>query len=60
MKAMQDKSLVTNRFGDRDFLLAVCTCFLSNSDRFKVILDFRLLNHGGLPFPSDGSTAEQK
>jgi cytochrome bd-type quinol oxidase subunit 2 len=28
MKATQNKSDVTNEFGDRDFTLAVCTCFL--------------------------------
>jgi hypothetical protein len=60
MKATQNKSDVTSRFVDRDFVLAVCTCFLSDSDRFEVIRDFRLLNHGGIPFPVDGSTAEQK
>jgi hypothetical protein len=60
MKATQSKSDVTNRFGDRDFVLAVCTCFLSNSDRFEVIRDFRSLKNGGNPFPVDGSTAEQK
>jgi hypothetical protein len=60
MKATQNKSDVTNRFGDRDFVLAVCTCFLSNSDRFEVIRDFRSLKNGGIPFPVDGSTAEQK
>ena len=60
MKATQNKSDVTNRFGDRDFVLAVCTCFLCNSDRFEVIRDFRSLNNGGIPFPVDGSIAEQK
>jgi hypothetical protein len=60
MKATQNKSDVTNRFGDGDFVLAVCTCFLSNSDRFEVIRDFRSLKNGGNPFPVDGSTAEQK
>jgi hypothetical protein len=59
MKATQNKSDVTNRFGDRDFILAVCTCFLSNFDRFEVIRDFRSLNHGGIPFPVDGSIAEK-
>jgi hypothetical protein len=60
MKATQNESDVTNRFGDRDFILAVCTRFLSNSDRFEVIRDFHSLNHGGIPVPVDGSTAEQK
>ena len=57
--APSNKSNVTNRFGDRDFILAVCTCFLSNFDRFEVIRDFRSLIHGGIPFPVDGSIAEQ-
>jgi hypothetical protein len=60
MKATQNKSDVTNRFRDRDFLLAICTCFLSNSDRFEVIRDFLFLNHGEIPIPVDGSTPEQK
>jgi hypothetical protein len=60
MKATQNKSDITNGFGDRDFILAVCTCFLSNSNRFAVIHDFRSLKNGGIPFPVDGSTAEQK
>jgi hypothetical protein len=57
MGASQNKSDVTNGFGDRDFILAVCTCFLCNSDRSEVIRDFRSLN-GGIPFPVDGSIAE--
>jgi hypothetical protein len=60
MKATQNKSDVTNRFGDRDFVLADCTCFFCNSDRLEVIRDFCSLNHGGIPFPVNGSTAEQK
>jgi hypothetical protein len=61
MKATQNKSDVTNRFGDRDFILAVCTCFLREcGDRFEVIRDFRSLKNGGNPFSVDGSTAEQK
>jgi hypothetical protein len=59
MKATQNKSDVTNRFGDRDFVLAVYTSFLCNSDRFEVIRDFRSLNHGGNRFPVDGSITEQ-
>jgi hypothetical protein len=59
MKATQNKSDVTNRFGDRDFVLTVCTRFLCNSDRFEVIRDFRSLNHGKNPFPVDGSIAEK-
>jgi hypothetical protein len=60
MEAPQNKSDVISRFGDRDFLLAVCTCFLRNSDRFEVIRDFRSLKNGGIPFPVDGSIAKQK
>jgi hypothetical protein len=59
MEAPQNKSDVTNRFGDRDFILAVCTCFLRKCGRFEVIRDFRSLNHGGIPFPVDGSIAEK-
>jgi hypothetical protein len=40
MEAWQNKSDVTNRFGDRDFILAVCTCFIRKCDRFEVIRDF--------------------
>jgi hypothetical protein len=60
MEASQNKSDVTNRFGDRDIILAVCTCFLCNSDRFEVIRDFRSLFHGGNPFPVYRGIAEQK
>jgi hypothetical protein len=60
MEASQNNSDVTNRLGDRDFILAVCTCFLCNSDRSEVIRDFRSLKNGGIPFPVDGSNAEQK
>jgi hypothetical protein len=60
MKAMQNKSAVTNRFGDRDFVLAVRTGFFCNSDRFEVIGDFRAFKNGGILFPVDGSIAEQK
>jgi hypothetical protein len=55
--ASQNKSDVTKRFGDRDFVLAVCTGFLRKCGRFEVISDFRSLNHGGIPLPVDGSTA---
>jgi hypothetical protein len=55
-----EKSDVTNRIGDRDFILAFCTCFLSNFDCFEFIRDFRSLKNGGIPFPVDVSTAEQK
>jgi hypothetical protein len=60
MKATQNKNDVTNRFGDRDFVLAVCTGFFRKCDRFEVIRDFRSLKNGGNPFPVDGSTVEQK
>jgi hypothetical protein len=60
MEAPQNKSDVANRFGDRDFILAVCTCFLFYFDRYEVIRDFRSLNHGGIPFPVQGSIAEKK
>jgi hypothetical protein len=60
MKASQNKSNVTNQFGDRDFVLAVCTCFLHKCGRFEVIRDFRSLKNGGIPFPVDGGIAEQK
>jgi hypothetical protein len=59
MEAPQNKSDVTNRFGDRDFILAVCTCFLRKCGRFEVIRDFRSLMNGGIPFPVDGSIAEK-
>jgi hypothetical protein len=58
-EATQNNSDVTNRFGDRDFVLAVCTCFLRKCGGFEVILGFRSLNHGGIPFPVDGSIAEK-
>jgi hypothetical protein len=60
MKATQNKSDVTNRFGVRDFVLAVCTCFIRKWDRFEVIRDFRSLKNGVIPFPVDGSITEQK
>jgi hypothetical protein len=57
-EASQNKSDVTNRFDDRDFLLTVCTCFIRKFDRFEIIRDFRSLKNGGIPFLVDGSTAE--
>jgi hypothetical protein len=60
MEAPQNKSDVTNEFGDRDFISAVCTCFLRKCDRFEVIRDFRSLMNGGISLPVDGSIAEQK
>jgi hypothetical protein len=55
--ASQNKSDVTKRFGDRDFVLAACTGFLRKCGRFEVISDFRSLIHGGIPLPVNGSTA---
>jgi hypothetical protein len=60
MKATQNKIDVTNRVGDHDFTLAVCTWFLRKFGRFEVIRDFRSLKNGGIPFPVDGNIAEQK
>jgi hypothetical protein len=59
METTQNKSDVTNRFDDRDFVLAVCTCFIRKCDRFEVIRDFRSLKNDGNPFPVDGSIAEK-
>jgi TRAP-type mannitol/chloroaromatic compound transport system permease small subunit len=59
LEASQNKSDVTNRFVDRDFMVAVCTCFLRKCGRFEVIRDFRSLRHGGIGFPVDGRIAEQ-
>jgi hypothetical protein len=58
-KATQNKSNVTNRFGDRDLVLAVCMCFIHKGNRFEVTRDFRS-NHGGNPFPVHRDIAEQK
>jgi hypothetical protein len=62
LEASQNKSDVTNRFGDRDFILVVCrpTCFIRAWDRFEVIRDFRSYNHGGIPFPVDGDVEHRK
>jgi hypothetical protein len=60
MEAPQNESDVTIGFGDRDFILDVCTCFLRKCGRFEVIRDFRSLNHGGIPFPVDGSICKTK
>jgi hypothetical protein len=60
IKRSHNQTDVANRLGDRDFILAVCTCFIRKCGRFEVIRDFRSLNHGGIPFPVDGSIAEQK
>jgi hypothetical protein len=60
IKATQSKNDVTNQFSDREFVLAVATCFIRECDCFEVIRDFGSLNRGGNPFPVDGSIAEQK
>jgi hypothetical protein len=60
IEASQNKSDVTNQLGDRDFILAACTCFIRKCDRFEVIRDFRSFKNGEIPFPVDGSIAEQK
>jgi hypothetical protein len=52
MEASQNKSNVTNRFGDRNFELAFFTCFIGSSDRFEVIHDFCSLKNGGNHFRS--------
>jgi hypothetical protein len=59
MEATQNRNDVTKRFGDRDFMLAVCTCFIRKCGRFDVIRDFGSFKHGGIPLPVDGSIAEQ-
>jgi hypothetical protein len=59
IEAPQNKSDVTNGFGDRDFMLAVCTCFVRKFGRFEVIRDFRSLKNGGVPFPVNGSIGEK-
>jgi hypothetical protein len=58
-KATHNKSDVTNGFGDRDFILAVCKCFHRKCERFEVIRDFRSLKNGIIPFPVDGSMVEK-
>jgi hypothetical protein len=60
MEVPQNKSDVINGFGDRDFILVVCTCFIRKCGRFEVIRDFRSLKNGGIPFPVDGSIAGKK
>jgi hypothetical protein len=52
MEAPLNKSDVTNRFGDCDFILAVFTCFLCHFDRFAVIRDIRSLTMAELHFRS--------
>jgi hypothetical protein len=60
MEALQNKFNVINRFGVRDFVLAVCTHFIRKCDRIEVICDFRPLSYSGNPFPVDRGSAEQK
>jgi hypothetical protein len=52
MEVSQNKSDVTNRFGVRDFALAVSKCFIRKCDRFEVLRDFRSLNNGEIHFRS--------
>jgi hypothetical protein len=59
MEAPQSECDVTNGFGDRDFVLGVCTCFLRECDRVETNRDFPSVENGGIPFPVDGSIAEQ-
>jgi hypothetical protein len=59
IEAPQNECDVTNGFGDREFILAVCTCFLRKCGRFEVIRDLRSLKNGGIPFPVDGIMAEK-
>jgi hypothetical protein len=60
IEASQSKTDVTKRLGDNDFILAICTYSLRNSDRFEVIRDFISFKYGGVRFPVDGSIAEEK
>jgi hypothetical protein len=59
-EAKQNKSDVTNRFRVRELLLAVYVCLIRKCDRFEAIVDFRWSKKGGVQFPIDGGTAEQK
>jgi hypothetical protein len=59
IEAPQNKSDVTNGFVERDFILAVCACFLRKCGRFEIIRDFRSLKNGRILFPVDGSIAEK-
>jgi hypothetical protein len=52
-----NKGDVTNRFGEGDFTLAVCVCFLRKCGRLEVIRDFRSLKNGGIPFPIKSDVA---
>jgi hypothetical protein len=60
MEASQNKRDAANRICNRDFVLAVDTCFISKCNRFEVISDFHSLTNGGNQFPVRGSIAEQK
>jgi hypothetical protein len=57
--ATQNKNDFTIRFGDRDFILAVSTCYIHKRGRFEVPPDFHLLMNDVIPFPVDGSIAEK-
>jgi hypothetical protein len=52
MEATQNKNDVTNRFGDRDFILAVCTCFIVNAAVLKLFAIFVRSNMAEFHFRS--------
>jgi hypothetical protein len=60
MDAPQNKNDITNRFGDRNFILAVCKCCIRYCDRLEVIRNFRSLNNGGNPFRVNGIIGNRK
>jgi hypothetical protein len=59
IKGSHNQIDVTNRFGDRDFILAVCTSCIRKYC-CEVFRDFRSLNNDGIPCTIDRSIAEQK
>jgi hypothetical protein len=59
MEATPNKSDFTNRFDDRDFVIAVYTCFIHKCDRFEFISDFLSLNQSENSFPVDGSLEQR-
>jgi hypothetical protein len=52
MEASHNKSDATNRFGDRDFISAACTCFIRKCGRFEAIADVRSLKKAEIHFRS--------
>jgi hypothetical protein len=58
-KGSHNQINVTNRFGNSDFILADCICFVRKRDRFGVLREFRSLKNGKIPFPVDVNIAEQ-